>query len=79
MIDNYSNGLVLVSTGLSAALIVLATAFGISKIAKHSVQSMARQPETADKIRTAMILAGALVESVALGCAVICFMILSKI
>ena len=79
MINNYANGMVLVFTGLSAAFIVLATAFGISKIAKHSVESMARQPEAADKIRTAMLLSGALIEGVAFGCAGICFMILGKI
>ncbi len=61
---------------LSASIIVIATAFGIGKLGSHSVQSIARQPEAADKIRATMILAAGLIEGVALLCAVICLLVI---
>ena len=61
---------------LSAAFIVLSTAFGIGKIAKHTVESIARQPEASDDIRLSMILASAFIEGIALFGIVICYMII---
>jgi len=63
---------------LSAALITFGAAFGISKIASSAVEGIARQPEAAPKIQTAMIIAAALIEGVAFFCAVICLMALGK-
>lgn len=75
----YTNGIVLSAAALSAALIVLSTAFGVGKIAKHAVESMARQPEAAPQIRISMLLASAFIEGIALFAAVICLMVVSKI
>ena len=49
---------------LSAALAVIGAAFGISKIGKATMEASARQPEIADKARTTMIIAAALIEGV---------------
>jgi F-type H+-transporting ATPase subunit c len=61
---------------LSAALAVIGAAFGISKIGKATMEASARQPEIADKARTTMIIAAALIEGVALFAVAVCFMAL---
>jgi len=47
-----------------AGLIILGAAYGISRIGASAVESMARQPEVAGNIQTAMIIAAALIEGV---------------
>jgi F-type H+-transporting ATPase subunit c len=61
---------------LAAALAVIGAAFGISKIGKATMEASARQPEIADKARTTMIIAAALIEGVALFAVAVCFMAL---
>ena len=60
----------------SAAIAVFGAAFGISKIGKSTMEASSRQPEVADKLRTTMIIAAALVEGVALFAVAVCFMAL---
>lgn len=55
-------------------LVVLGGGFGIGRIGAAAVESMARQPETAGKVQTAMILAAALVEGATLFALVICLL-----
>ena len=43
-------------------LIIIGAAYGIGKIGSSAVESMARQPEVAGNINTAMIVAAALIE-----------------
>ena len=59
---------------IGAGLVTIGAAYGIGKIATAAVEGIARQPEAANKIQTAMLIAAALIEGVALFCAVICFM-----
>jgi F-type H+-transporting ATPase subunit c len=47
-------------------LAVLGAGLGIGKIGASAVEGMARQPEVASKIQTAMIIACALIEGAAL-------------
>ncbi|HKM53229.1 MAG TPA: ATP synthase F0 subunit C [Isosphaeraceae bacterium] len=49
---------------IGAGLVILGAAFGIGGLAKSAVESMARQPEIAGNIQTAMIIAAALIEGV---------------
>ena len=65
----------IIAAALSASFIVLSTAFGISKIASRALESIARQPEAADNIRGTMLLAIALIEGIAIICAIICLLI----
>ena len=51
---------------LGAGLAVFGAAFGGGKIGAAAMEAIARQPEAANKIQTAMIIAAALVEGVAL-------------
>ena len=49
---------------VGAGLVILGAAYGIGNLAKAAVESMARQPETAANIQTAMIISAALIEGV---------------
>jgi len=45
-----------------AAFTTIGAAYGIGKLASSALESMARQPEVAGSIQTAMIIAAALIE-----------------
>ncbi len=47
---------------IGAGLVVIGAAMGIGKLASSAYESMARQPEVAGNIQTAMIIAAALIE-----------------
>jgi F-type H+-transporting ATPase subunit c len=49
---------------IGAGFVIVGAAIGIGMLAKGAVESMARQPETAGNIQTAMIIAAALIEGV---------------
>ena len=51
---------------IGAALAVIGAAYGIGKIGAAAMEAIARQPEAASKIQTAMIIVAALIEGVAL-------------
>ncbi len=50
------------SAAFGVAMTVFGAAYGISKLASSALESMARQPEVAGSIQTAMIIAAALIE-----------------
>jgi F-type H+-transporting ATPase subunit c len=49
---------------IGAGLVILGAALGIGRLGGSAVESMARQPETAGNIQTAMIISAALIEGV---------------
>jgi len=51
---------------IGAGLVIMGGAAGISKIGASAVESMARQPEAAGQINTAMIITAALIEGATL-------------
>ncbi len=51
---------------IGAGIAVVGAALGIGKIGGSAMESIARQPEAAGKIQTAMIISAALIEGVAL-------------
>lgn len=62
-------------TGLAAigaGLAILGAGLGIGRIGGSACEAMARQPETAAKIQTAMIIAAALIEGAAFFALIIC-------
>ena len=59
---------------IGAGLVAIGAAVGIGWIGSSSVSAMSRQPEMAPKIQITMLIAAALVEGVALFCAVICLL-----
>lgn len=52
---------------LGAGLIVIGAGLGLGKIGGSAMDAIARQPEAANKIQTAMIIIGALLEGLAFG------------
>lgn len=52
--------------GIGAGLAVIGAGIGIGRIGGSAMDAIARQPEATGKIQTAMIIAAALVEGVAL-------------
>jgi len=52
---------------IGAGLIVSGAGLGLGKIGGSAMEAIARQPEAASKIQTAMIIIGALLEGLAFG------------
>ena len=65
-----------VVAALAAAVAALAAAFGISKLGKSTKESIARQPESAGNLRTAMIIAAGMIEGAALFAIIVCLLAL---
>lgn len=59
---------------IGAAVAAIAAAIGIGKIGSSAMEAIARQPESAGNIRTAMIIIGALVEGACLFAIIACLM-----
>ena len=66
------------SAGLGAGLAVIGAGYGIGRLADGALQGMARQPEAGGDIRTAMIIAAALIEGVAFFALAICIILATK-
>jgi F-type H+-transporting ATPase subunit c len=65
--------------GVGAGLVIIGAGIGFGKIGSAALESMARQPQTAGQVQTAMIIIGALLEGVAFFALVICFQAVGKI
>lgn len=63
-----------VAGAIGAGIAAIAAAFGIGKIGSSAMEAIARQPESAGNIRTAMIIIGALVEGACLFAIIACLM-----
>ena len=63
----------MVLAGIGAGLAVIGAGLGIGRIGGSAMDAMARQPEVAGKIQTAMLIAAALIEGVALFAVVVAF------
>ena len=61
---------------LGAAIAVIGAALGLGKIGQSTMESIARQPEAAGDIRSAMILIGAFMEGVSLLAVIVCLIAL---
>src|SRR6516165_7859134 len=64
------SGLAIVGAGLS----ILGAGIGIGRIGGSACESIARQPEMASNVQTAMIIAAALIEGLAFFALIICFL-----
>lgn len=51
---------------IGAGIAVIGAALGIGKIGGNAMEAIARQPEAASRIQTAMIISAALIEGAAL-------------
>jgi len=57
-----------------AGLVIIGAGYCISRIGSAAVESIARQPEVAGNIQTAMIIAAALVEGVTFFALIVCWL-----
>jgi F-type H+-transporting ATPase subunit c len=73
-IEPGANAWIFFGGAFGAAMIIFSAAYGISKIGTAAVESMARQPEVAGNIQTAMIIAAALVEGVTFFGLIVCLL-----
>jgi F-type H+-transporting ATPase subunit c len=60
------------SAAFGAALTIIGAGYGIGKIGTAALEGMARQPEAAGQIQTAMIIAAALIEGATFFALIVC-------
>ena len=65
---------IVLGAAFAAGMIIIGAAYGIGKIGSSAVESMARQPEVAGNINTAMIIAAALIEGVTFFALIVCLL-----
>ena len=63
---------ILAGAAFGAGLVIVGAGYGIGKIGSCAVESMARQPEVAGNIQTAMLITAAMIEGVTLFALVVC-------
>ena len=61
---------------IGAAIVAIGVGIGIGKIGSSAMDSIARQPEATNNIRTNMIVIAALIEGVALFAIIVCLLAL---
>lgn len=66
------------SAGIGSGLVVIGAGIGIGLLAAGALEAMGRQPEAIGPIRTAMIIAAALIEGIAFFGLVICILLAFK-
>jgi F-type H+-transporting ATPase subunit c len=65
---------VFLGAALGTGLIILGAGFGIGRIGSSAVESMARQPEVAGRVQTAMIISAALIEGATFFGLIVCIL-----
>jgi F-type H+-transporting ATPase subunit c len=66
--------LIYLGGAFGAGIVILGAGLGIGKIGSSAVESMARQPEVAANIQTAMIIAAALIEGATFFGLIVCML-----
>lgn len=66
------------SAGFGAGLVAIGAGIGVGQVVAAAISGIARQPEASNKIQAVMFIGAALIEGVALFCAVLCFLALNK-
>jgi len=67
--------LAIMGAGIGSGLVAIGAGIGIGKIGGSAMEAIARQPEAAGKIQTAMLIIAALIEVIALFGVVLCLLI----
>ena len=63
---------------IGVGLVIMGGAAGIGRIGGSAVESMARQPEAAGQISTAMIITAALIEGATLFAVIVCLLAITR-
>ena len=64
-----------VAAGLGMGLTIIGAGLGLGKIGSSALESMARQPEVAPRIQTAMIIIAAMLEGATLASVILCYLL----
>jgi F-type H+-transporting ATPase subunit c len=76
--QSYMGAWALMGAGIGAGLAAIGAGLGIGRIGGSMTESMARQPEMADKIQTGSLILSAFIEGAALFGIVVAIMIWTK-
>lgn len=74
MTENIHGSIAVIGVGL----VVLGAGLGIGRLAASAMEGIARQPEATNKIQTAMLIAAALIEGIALFGIVVCIIAINS-
>lgn len=72
------SGLAFLGAGIGAGIAIIGGGVGIGMLASSAMGGIARQPQSAATIQTAMLIAAGLIEGIAFLALVICFMLAFK-
>jgi len=64
-----------IAGGLGMGLTIIGAGYGFGRIGSAALESMARQPEVAGRIQTAMIIVAAMLEGATLASVVFCLLV----
>jgi len=67
-----------IGAGIGAAITILGAGIGFGRIGASALESMARQPEIAGRIQTAMLIIAALLEGATFFSLIVCILINGK-
>ena len=67
-----------VGAGLGAAFTIIGAGYGFGRIGSSALESMARQPEVAGKVQTAMLIIAALLEGATFFSLIVCIQIAGR-
>jgi F-type H+-transporting ATPase subunit c len=67
-----------IAAGLGAGLAIIGAGIGFGKIGSAALESMARQPETAGRVQTAMLIIAAMFEGATLLSLIVCLLLSLK-
>jgi F-type H+-transporting ATPase subunit c len=65
--------------GIGAALTIIGAGYGFGRIGASALESMARQPEVAGQVQTAMIIIAALLEGATFFALIVCILVAGKL
>lgn len=72
--DAKQGHLIYLGGAFGAGLVMLGASYGIGNIGSKAVESMARQPEVAGSIQTAMLISAALIEGATFFALIVCML-----
>lgn len=73
-----TKGAAYLGAAIGAGLVIIGGGYGIGRIGSAAVESMARQPEAAGSISTALIISAAMIEGATLFAVVVCLLVSGK-
>jgi F-type H+-transporting ATPase subunit c len=68
-----------VGAGIGAGLVMIGAGWGFGRIGATALESMARQPEVANKVQTAMIVIAALLEGATFFALLVCMLVNGRV